>query len=198
VPALYDSYVNALERCYRVDEVKEIRDRAIALEHYARQALNVEAERKAIEIRIRAERRAGQLLAEVEKGKGGGDRKSNHSVQPEPSDFAQTKREANISDTQAKRWQQLAAMPHEDFERKLQDPLVKPTTTGLINGGKPKPPTDRALWVWGQLRDFEREGVLDDDINEIVGEMSEALQSDVKRIIPRIMDWLGGLNGTDT
>ena len=36
--------------------VKDIRDKALALEEYARQACNIEAERKAADIRIRAER----------------------------------------------------------------------------------------------------------------------------------------------
>ena len=38
---------------------------AMALEMYARQAQNVEAERKACEVRLRAERRAGELLKEL-------------------------------------------------------------------------------------------------------------------------------------
>ncbi len=40
------------------------RDNAMALECYAQQALNMEAERQAAEIRIRAERKAGELLKE--------------------------------------------------------------------------------------------------------------------------------------
>ena len=40
---------------------KDIRDKARAIEVYARQARNVEAERRACEIRLRAERRCGQL-----------------------------------------------------------------------------------------------------------------------------------------
>jgi len=53
--------------------------------------------------------------------KGGGDRKSDHSKQAEVSDFAQTKRQAKISDTQAARWQRLATIPSDKFEWKLGD-----------------------------------------------------------------------------
>lgn len=41
------------------------------MEAYFRQAKNTEAERRACEIRLRAERKAGQLLAKMEKAKGG-------------------------------------------------------------------------------------------------------------------------------
>jgi len=61
----------AIEAAYKVDEVKDIRDQAIALEVYARQAHNTEAERKACEIRLRAERKAGALSAKLEKSAGG-------------------------------------------------------------------------------------------------------------------------------
>ena len=58
----------------------------------------MEAERKAIEIRIRAERKVGALLAELQKFKGGGDRKSNHSAQPEPSGLSKKGRPAQDRD----------------------------------------------------------------------------------------------------
>ncbi|MCO6441895.1 MAG: hypothetical protein J5I81_12625 [Nitrococcus mobilis] len=45
--------------------MKDIRDKARALEMYARQARNLEAERRACEIRLRAERRSGELLREL-------------------------------------------------------------------------------------------------------------------------------------
>jgi hypothetical protein len=53
-----------------VDEVKDIHDRAAALECYFRQARNIEAERQCYEIRLRAERKAGELLSQMEKAKG--------------------------------------------------------------------------------------------------------------------------------
>ena len=45
--------------------MKEIRDKARALEVYAAQALNRDAERKAAEIRVRAERKTGELLKQT-------------------------------------------------------------------------------------------------------------------------------------
>jgi hypothetical protein len=195
--AIYDSMVAAIDRCYRVDEVKDLRDKAMAFETYAKQAQNVEAERKAIEVRIRAERRAGELLKEMERSpvSKGGDLKSESAVQREHpiSEFQKAKSDANISDTQAHRWQKLAEMPREDFEGKLQDPLVRPTTAGILNGNQPRQAPDDALWLWGRLRDFEREGYFQTNVNAVVGQMSQALQSDVRRIVPQLMDWFGEL-----
>jgi hypothetical protein len=49
---------------------KRFRDKALALEVYSRQAQNVEAERRCCEIRLRAERKAGELLQQTEQAKG--------------------------------------------------------------------------------------------------------------------------------
>jgi hypothetical protein len=55
----YDAMCRAIDHAYQVDEVKDIRDKALAFEAYARQAHNIEAERQACDIRIRAEKRGG-------------------------------------------------------------------------------------------------------------------------------------------
>jgi len=192
--ARYDAMCRAIDACYEVDEVKDIRDKALAIEAYARQAKNTEAERRACEIRLRAERKAGQLLATMEKGKGGGDRKSDHSARPEPSDYATAKATGGISHTQAKRWQQLAAVPEEQFEAALAGP-DRPSTTGIIRA-KPKPMDPQALWLWGRLRDFERDGILARLPDELLAEMTEAMQADVHRLVGSVADWLDGVRVT--
>ena len=127
---LYDRMVLAINECHKTDEVKQIRDQALALQECARIAKNVEAERKAAEIRIRAERRTGELLKELEKGKGG--RPPENSLH-DANGSCPAKEDAGISDNQAARWQQLAEIPKEEFEEKLADPETKPSTSGWIN-----------------------------------------------------------------
>lgn len=68
--ARYDAMCRAIDEAYQIDEVKDIRDKALALEVYSRQAKNIEAERRACEIRLRAERKAGELRRQEEKSKG--------------------------------------------------------------------------------------------------------------------------------
>ena len=54
LPVRYDAMCRAIDAAFEVDEVKEIRDQALAFEVYSRQARNIEAERRACEIRLRA------------------------------------------------------------------------------------------------------------------------------------------------
>jgi hypothetical protein len=132
-----------IEAPYRIDEVKDIRDRAVALELYAKQAMNFEAEQRAHEIRLRAERRAGELLREMDKHPPGPDRSSPAiDLPPKLSDLGITK-------DQSSQWQRLAAMPKDDFEAAVSNGA---TTNGLTRPQKVAPPyTPIALSLWGCL-----------------------------------------------
>jgi hypothetical protein len=139
------------------------RDKALAIEVYARQARNTKAETKACEIWLRAERRCGQLLRERDKAKGsaqpGVGRKGARGMQSQP---ATALSDLGISKTQSSRWQKLAAIPDLEFERTFAGGAgQKPSTTGLIATHaplKPAPPTtkvdDRASLPPGQAAKF--------------------------------------------
>jgi hypothetical protein len=109
----YDAARHALQTAVSVDEVKDIRDKAAAMAAYARQANDTELVQWATEIRVRAERRAGQMLAEMPKAKGaaaGGEKDGPRGNYVVPRDSAPTLETLGISKNQSSRWQKLAAV----------------------------------------------------------------------------------------
>jgi hypothetical protein len=90
---------SAIAECYRIDKVKDIYDKAFALELYARQAKNTDAERKAANIRLRAERRAGEILKNLarEQGNRNDVTSSNGAPKLHQSPYAQALQESGIS-----------------------------------------------------------------------------------------------------
>jgi hypothetical protein len=187
----YDAMCRAIEAAYNVDEVKDIRDQAIALEIYARQAHNVEAERQACEIRLRAERKAGKLSTQLERSSGGRPAKTPPTMGRVSKTDALHK--AGVSPKQAEKWEKLAAVPDEEFEAALVDQAVRPTTNGIIRASmapKRNPVSTEALWLWGRLRDFERDGLLTKEPREVLSTMTPSMLDDVHTLAPRAVAWL--------
>jgi hypothetical protein len=184
----YDAMIVAIDACVAVDEVKEIRDKARALEVYASQAMNRDAEQKAASVRIRAERKTGELLAD---GKTNGDRHSGrgNNRKLESDDATPKLSDLGISRDQSSQWQKLAAIPKEEFEEALAAPGV-PTTEGILrSAGTPKIHCDPdALWAYSRIREFEK--IMERPASELFALMQDFQQEHLSELVPVLTSWL--------
>lgn len=127
----YEAACRALAECKAVDEVKAWADKAAAMQAYGRMAKDKSLEVDAAEIRIRAERRLGEMLA-AQKADGGLNRgtrgqlagkSESGDVLAVVSDDRQktvpTLASAGISKDLSSRAQKLAAIPEQEFEETL-------------------------------------------------------------------------------
>ena len=123
---LYEAARKALAEALAVDEVMQIRDQAEALRHAARIARDKDNEIKAAQIRFRAERRLGELIA-AQKADGGLAKggqpyqgaastcSESEQVENRPATLA----EAGIDRKLSSRAQKVAELPEEKFEALL-------------------------------------------------------------------------------
>lgn len=121
----YEAAKLALEQAVNFDEVMGIKDIAERLELYARQAQDDALIERATKIKIRAERRAGQMLREAaEKGMratpAGNVNPSNKKVSPQSTPSPATLGEIGISRNESSRWQKVASIPEMKFEEQLE------------------------------------------------------------------------------
>ena len=119
----YDAACHALAEAVALDEVKDIRDKASAMQAYARQAKNKQLEVDASEIRIRAERRLGEILIEQKAGSGlnqgaKGSIVTGTSRVPVKDDRP-TLADVGIDKKLSSRAQAIAGIPEEEFEGEL-------------------------------------------------------------------------------
>lgn len=108
-----------------IDEIKQIRDKAEALRHYIRQqGASLEMQNQCAEIKIRAERRAGEMLAEMEKNPGtkgqliGPGIIGGNTMQPPTIPKLE---DLGISKMQSHRWQIEADVPEPEFEHHIAE-----------------------------------------------------------------------------
>lgn len=110
----YEAARNALAECQRVDEVKDIRDKAEAMAAYARQKNDRDLILWATDIKIRAERKFGELSSQIETRKG--DRTDLTSFNDGTKSKEQALSDVGVSKSEAWRCEQLAAMSDDHFE----------------------------------------------------------------------------------
>jgi hypothetical protein len=167
--SLYDNMCSAIAACHRLDEAKTIRDQAEAMRVYFRLAQNREAEHQAIEIRIRAERRSGELLKLAkEAGQRQNEKGSTHRPSKKVSSVNDTFPKASvgpvkvasrdealptladigITRNQSSAWQKLAKVPEKKFEAALAT-LAAPSAEAILHSIKAKakqPPAPPRAW----------------------------------------------------
>ena len=112
--ALIEKAEQALEKASTIDVVKGIRDQAEVLRLYAKQAQkSFEMQNQCAEIKLRAERKAGNMLMEQEKNKGA-------AVSTEDTWEIPKLKDLGISYSQSSRWQAIAGIPDQNFEQWME------------------------------------------------------------------------------
>ena len=127
----YEAACRALAECKAVDEVKSWADKAAAMQAYGRMAKDKTLEIDAAEIRIRAERRLGEMLAQ-QKAEGGLNQgsRSQLSGKTETGDVLAVVgddrqktvpklADVGVSKDLSSRAQKLAAVPDSEFEAEI-------------------------------------------------------------------------------
>lgn len=127
----FDAARMALAEARNIDEVKAVRDKAEALRLYARQAgESLEMQNDIAEIKLRAERRAGELLRDVERAQGA---RTNITSCHRGRKFKDAIADARISERSAYRWQAIADVPEPVFEQHIE--TVKARGDELTSAG---------------------------------------------------------------
>jgi len=121
---LLNSAYAALAEACSVEEVRDVRDRAEAVRAYARKArLGRDILVEAAALRLRSERRLGQLLQTLPLAKAAPGNQYSHA---EPADVSPSQirlQDIGITKSDSSRLQRIAKVPEERFQAYLQDSI---------------------------------------------------------------------------
>jgi len=131
--ALLQNARTALSQVATVDDAREIRDKADAVRHYARQAkLGQELIIEAAVVKLRAERRLGQILGDMQLATGvRGNQHAESSGEPNGALLS----ELGINKSESSRMQRIAELDEKLFETYIQsetESRCEPTIMGVM------------------------------------------------------------------
>ena len=184
---------DAAKSAARMMRAKEAHDNLVTEVH--RSQAHALAIRARAEMRLAEEYDAAQDRGEVQTR--GGDRVSN---------VAGENNAPTASDIGLRRDEIHDARKLRDAER-AEPGVVQRTINSMIERGeeptratlkreimvRPEPKkvmNPKALWLWGRLNDFERDGVLRQDQQVLLNEMTPTMRDDVKRLLPLVRAYL--------
>lgn len=109
-----------LAEAVTLPDIKQVISLAEAGVAYAKAAnLGTEAQNVAAEIAVRGKRRAGEILAQLEKKPG--NRTDTSGNVAGGSEYDEVLTESGTSGRDARRWQQIASLPEEEFEEYIEE-----------------------------------------------------------------------------
>ena len=127
-----DGLCREIDAARDVHTAKTIRDKAIALVRFFKQQMDEEAKERMEVVRLRAERRIGELTGKMEKAPA--DHKSQ-KIKSARGGFDPKKKalaEAGISSQEASEYERLAKVPGDQFEAILADPRGPRTARAVV------------------------------------------------------------------
>lgn len=186
LPSTYHAAKRAISQCASIDECKDWSDKAAALASYAKQAKDDQLEKMAKRIRARANRRAGELLKQVEPATGMHNAIETKRDGTVPLSRKAAAREAGLSDRQAKTALRLASVPDDDFEEMVE---ADATITEIAAAGtqKKEPAPDRAAAL-ALMRavDAYRDAVTNIDLDAALSALDEPQRIRLRMAVGRL------------
>lgn len=196
----YDRMCALIAEVHDAGELFGIRDKARIAEAIAKIAKNVDAETKCYEIRRRAERQLGKIiekqkqtvgLAKGSRGQLAGKDRSGGVLRTPPDAKAPTLAEAGIDKNLARDARALASVPDKQFDAVFAEG-GRPSIAEITGKKKPQrsAQSETALWVWGRVLDFDRNGTLKTKPKVCLAEMEDFQIEDMRETAPKVIAWL--------
>ncbi len=131
LPAVYKSARAALEKCERIDECEDWKDKAAAMASYAKQAKDDSMLTMASRIKARAVKRCGELFKQIAPAKNHHDARTRGGATPSRIKAAKA---AGLSRDEMKQAIRVANIPDDEFEAMVESDRP-PTVTELASRG---------------------------------------------------------------